>query len=138
MTNISGYTYAIDNFLKFPFKMGHWYLKELSTMDTKKAYKNNERNLLVDAGLNMIGKKIKGKIGPGITLTNNEIKDIMEVINSLENWGISLKEMLQKILVKKKDLSIFLSINYNWFNIHDHVSITTINMNFSCRCSYSK
>ena len=42
--------------------MGHSYLKELSNMDTKKVYKNNEKNLLIDAGLNMIGKKIKEKL----------------------------------------------------------------------------
>ena len=41
------------------------------------------KNIFVAAGLNMIGKKIKGKFGHGITLTNNEIKDIMKVIKSL-------------------------------------------------------
>ena len=33
----------------------------------------------------MIGKKVKKKFGSGINLTNNEIKDKMEVIRSLEN-----------------------------------------------------
>ena len=33
----------------------------------------------------MISKKMKEKFGPRITLTNNEIKDVMKVINSLEN-----------------------------------------------------
>ena len=37
--------------------------------------------IIIDAGLNMIGKKI----GSRIILTNNEIKDIMKVIRSLEN-----------------------------------------------------
>ena len=35
----------------------------------------------------MIGKKIKEKIGSGITLTSNEIKDINKVIKSLKNRG---------------------------------------------------
>ena len=35
--------------------------------------------------------------GSGITLTNNEIKDIMKVIKYLENRGILLKETIRKI-----------------------------------------
>ena len=57
--------------------------------------------MLVDAGINIIGKKIKNGIslvkGSGITLTNHEIKDIIKVIKSLENRGISLKETARKI-----------------------------------------
>ena len=57
--------------------------------------------MLVDAGINIIGKKIKNGIslvkGSGITLTNHEIKDIVKVIKSLENEGISLKETTRKI-----------------------------------------
>ena len=30
-------------------------------------------NLFIDVGLNMIGKKIKEKIGSSVTITNNEI-----------------------------------------------------------------
>ena len=52
------------------------YSKELNNIDTKKVNKNN----CTDAGLNMIVKKIKEKIGPRITLINNEIKDIMKII----------------------------------------------------------
>ena len=52
------------------------YSKELNNIDTKKVNKNN----YTDAGLNMIVKKIKEKIGPRITLINNEIKDIMKII----------------------------------------------------------
>ena len=56
--------------------------------------------MLVDAGINIIGKKIKNGIslvkGSGITLTNHEIKDIIKVIKSLENKGISLKETTRK------------------------------------------
>ena len=57
--------------------------------------------MLVDAGINIIGKKIKNGISlvksSGITLTNHEIKDIIKVIKSLENKGISLKETTRKI-----------------------------------------
>ena len=42
----------------------------------------------------MIGKKI----GSRIILTNNEIKDIMKVIKSLENRGILLKITFRKII----------------------------------------
>ena len=44
----------------------------------------------------MIGKKINEKFGWGITLTNNEIKDIMKVINSLENRGSLIKGTTRK------------------------------------------
>ena len=40
---------------------------------------------------------MKEKIGSGTTLTNNEIKDIMKVIKSLENRGILSKETTRKI-----------------------------------------
>ena len=40
------------------------------------------------------------------TQTNNEIKDILKVISSLENRGILLKGVTQKLAVKK-DISIF-------------------------------
>ena len=43
-----------------------------------------------------------------MTLTKNEIKDITKVIKSLENRGILLKELLEKLLVKKEDFSLFL------------------------------
>ena len=42
------------------------------------------KNVLVYAGLNVIGNKNKdGLKVSGITLTNNEIKDIIKVIRSL-------------------------------------------------------
>ena len=56
--------------------------------------------MLVDAEINIIGKKIKSGISlvtsSGITLINHEIKDIIKVIKSLENRGISLKETTRK------------------------------------------
>ena len=42
-------------------------------------------------------KKIKEKFVSGITLTNNQIKDIMKVIKSLENRVILLKENTKKM-----------------------------------------
>ena len=47
--------------------------------------------------------------GLEITLTKNEIKDIIKVIRSLENRGILLKETTKKLLVKKDDFSVFLN-----------------------------
>ena len=42
-------------------------------------------------------KSIKNIFGARITLTDNEIKDIMKVIKSLENRGILLKGTTRKI-----------------------------------------
>ena len=52
--------------------------------------------MFVDPGTNIISNKIKSGIsllmGSRKTVTNHEIKDIIKVINSLENREISLKE----------------------------------------------
>ena len=88
---------GIDNFVDFPFKMANSYLKELSNIYTKKTNKNNRNNLFIDEGLNMTGKKNKEKISSGIGLTNNEIKDVMKVIKSLENRGVLSKGTTRKI-----------------------------------------
>ena len=73
------------------------YVKELKNADNKKV--NNE--ILVDTGLNIIGEKIKKGIssitGSRITLTNNEIKDIMKIIKSLESKEIFLKGTARQI-----------------------------------------
>ena len=86
-----------DNYIK----------KELKNTDTKQI----NSNLLVDTGINIIGKKnlkllllIKGS---GLTLTNNQIKDITTVIRSIENRGILLKGTTKKITLKMKDFSVF-------------------------------
>ena len=50
----------------------------------------------------------KNILGPGITLTNNEIKDIMRVIKSLENRGSLLKETNKKIAIQEGDFLNFL------------------------------
>lgn len=47
----------------------------------------------------MVGKKIKEKLDSGIILKNNEMKDIMKVIKSLEIRGILLNRTARKINV---------------------------------------
>ena len=51
--------------------------------------------------------------GWGVTLTKSEIKDVIKVTRSLENLYIYLefylKELLEKLLVKKENFSIFLN-----------------------------
>ena len=44
----------------------------------------------------MIGKRIKEKFGSGITLTKNEIENVIKVLNSFENREILLKETTRK------------------------------------------
>ena len=69
--------------------------KEWDNMNPKD--KNESKNkgigdFAVDTGLNIVGKKgILTLESLWITVTNNEIKDIVKVINSLENRGISFK-----------------------------------------------
>ena len=46
--------------------------------------------------------------GSGITLTNNEIKNITKVTKSLENGGDLWKGTSRKIPVKKEDIWAFL------------------------------
>lgn len=43
-----------------------------------------------------------------LTLTNNEIEDIIKVINYLENTGILLKGTSGKPLIKKEDYLIII------------------------------
>ena len=66
LTDITG----LDNFVNFPFKILESYSKELSNI---KKHNNKKNNLYIDAGLNIIGKKIIEKFGSGITLINNEM-----------------------------------------------------------------
>ena len=47
-------------------------------------------------------------LGSGITLTNNEIKDIIKVINSIENRWDSLKVSSSKIVIQELTLLNFL------------------------------
>ena len=77
-------------------------------MGTKKL--NN--TVLVHVGLSFFCKKIKEKISSitssGITLPNNEIKDIMKVIKSLEYRGILLKGTTRKIISQEGQFVSFL------------------------------
>ena len=61
--------------------------------------------ILVDIGLNLLGRKIKKGIssitGSSITLTNNETKEIVKWIKSLEKKRILLKSFLKKITGQK-------------------------------------
>ena len=70
MIQSEGVMIDLDNFVSFPFKVLDSYSKELSNKYTKK-YKNNKNNVLINAELNMIVKKIKEKLGSGITRTYN-------------------------------------------------------------------
>ena len=62
------------------------------------------KKAFVDAGLKLIVRKIKKWIslitGLWITLTNNEINDIVKVIKSLVNRGNLLKGLLETLLFK--------------------------------------
>ena len=57
----------------------------------------------VNKGMNELNKKFTSSKGSGINLTNTEIRDIMKVINYLENRGILLKGTTKKLLVKNAD-----------------------------------
>ena len=62
------------------------------------------KKTFVDVGLKLIVRKIKKGIslitGLWITLTNNEINDIVKVIKSLVNRGILLKGLLETLVFK--------------------------------------
>ena len=69
-----------------------------------RTFENSFSNLRF-AGVDAFGKKIKKEIsiitGSGITLTNNEIKDI-KLIRSLENRGIFLKGTTRKVTSQER------------------------------------
>ena len=93
LTNMFNITSGLESFVKFSLKVLQSYSKNLGNIDTIK-YKNNKNNLFIDARLNIIGKKIKEKFVLRITLTNNETKDMMKVIKSLENRRILIKRVI--------------------------------------------
>ena len=57
----------------------------------------NATRYFVNKGINRLKKDFKWIKGSGIALKNNETKDIMNVIKSLENRGILLKRTTTKI-----------------------------------------
>ena len=99
----------IKEIISSPNSIKNSFAKELKNKDPK----GIDSKLFLDTGLNIIGKKIKKGIssitGLGITLTNNEIKNIMKVIKSLENRGILLKETTRKITSQEGGFLSFLS-----------------------------
>ena len=58
--------------------------------------------------INELSKQFASSKGSGITLTNNEIKDIMKVIKSLENSGILLKGTTRKFTSQERGFLNFL------------------------------
>ena len=79
-------------------------------------------DIFTDTGLNSVGKKIfKKGISSitclGITLTNNEVKDIINAIKSLENRGILLKWTTRKITSQKGGFLNFIRTSGTLFSI---------------------
>ena len=74
--------------------------------------KKDLQNFLVDAGVNVLSKRVRNKhssiADSGVTLINNEIKDIVKVIRSLENTGILFKGTTRKISSQKGGFINFL------------------------------
>ena len=69
--------------------------------------------ILVDAGLSLLGEKIfknSSFTGSGITLTNDEIKDIRKVIKSLKNKGILLRRTTRKVTSQEGEFLTFLKL----------------------------
>ena len=62
----------------------------------------------INKGISEINKKFTSIKGPGITLKNNKIKDIMKVIKSLENRGILLKGTTRNITCQQRGFLDFL------------------------------
>ena len=62
-------------------------------------------NVVTVARANAVGRKIKEKnltiTGVGITLTNNEIKDVMNVVRSIENRESLLERITRKITIQE-------------------------------------
>ena len=63
--------------------------------------------LLLDAGRNFLKKEILSE-GSEISLTNNEIKDIIKAIRSLENRRVLLKGTTRKITTQEGGFLNFL------------------------------
>ena len=57
---------------------------------------------IVNKGLDRLKKYFPISEGSGITLTNNEIKDIIKLIKSLENRRILLKGTIKKVISQER------------------------------------
>ena len=64
--------------------------------------------MLLVKNMSKMQKRKKKLQGDGISLTNNDIKDIIKVINSLENRGVLLKGTTRKISIHKQEFLNFL------------------------------
>ena len=62
----------------------------------------------VNKGINKLNKKFTSSKGSGITLTNNEIKDIVKIIRFLGNRGILIKGTTRKITSQEGEFLNFL------------------------------
>ena len=86
------------NFLDFFVQLKRLFLKQMSYL--RKVSLND-----ILEGFNFAKNVLqasKKSFGAGITLTDNEIKDIMKVIKSLENRGILLKGTTRNITSQKE------------------------------------
>ena len=84
------------------------YREELKNADPREI----NSNLLEDTGPNIIDKKIFKKrfssfTGSGITLTNNEIENIIKIMKYLENRGILLKGTTRKVASQEEQFPNF-------------------------------
>ena len=81
------------------FLAGKEALKKVISLAPKlaPALAGKETEYCITKGINELNKKFTSSKGSGITVTNNEIKDVMKVIKSLENRGILLKVTTRKI-----------------------------------------
>ena len=64
--------------------------------------------MLLVKNMSKMQKRKKKLQGDGISLTNNDIKDIIKVINSLENGGVLLNGTTRKISSHKREFLNFL------------------------------
>ena len=68
----------------------------------------------MNKGTSKVNKELKTSEGLVITLINNEIKDIIKVIRSLENRGLLLKGTTKKNITNE---GWFLNLQWGWFLI---------------------
>ena len=88
------------NLSKLPKSTMSSYTKELKNMGLKELINKGPGYSFANAGIDVFTKKLKEGIseivGSGITSKNDAIKDIIEVISSLENRGILLKGIISQ------------------------------------------
>ena len=75
-------------------------------------------DITVDTRILLKDQKKLSINGSAITLTNNEIKDIMKVIRSRKNRGILLKGTTRKLTSQEGGFLNFLKPFDRWFTIN--------------------